>query len=237
MSETINTSHSHASSRDSDDAFTTVNGGEIRRPTEALKFEDFGSKIAELGLSGSSPKERAEQLRHMGVEEIAGLLDELNMGLQGSDETLLSSGTMKVGDTTMIPVEYRYDVFETVANIIKQAPADTNPARIGDALGLAVVMLHPFQDGNGRTARAIGYVFQPDFDTSDQVEDIAFYAQSREALRDNGGGFAPLGYIPRMPEGRDQSNPSDVIEYFHALLGNIGDAEYTGTFGSSTKKI
>lgn len=219
------------------DTASTVNNSEIRRPTESLKFEDFGSKVAELGLSGSSPAERVAQLRAMNVEDVAGMLDELNMSLQGSAETLLAPYTQNIGEQIAIPVEYRYDVFEKIMDIIKQAPADINPARVGDALGLMVVMLHPFKDGNGRTARAVGYIFQPDFDTPDQVEDIAYYVQSREAARKKGEGKLPIGYAPTMPEGMDQTNPSDVIEYFRRLIMDENDnTSYKGTFLRSPRK-
>lgn len=197
---------------------TTWNGMEIRRPGAELKGEQVTELVSELGLDGEMTSERLQQFRRMKIEDVADLLDQINHKLQGSEETLLSAATMKVGETSLIPVEHRYDLFEKVIAMLQEAPDNINPTRIGEALGLAVVMLHPFKDGNGRTARAIGYVFHNDYDTSDRTADMAFLTQSRDALRESGVANKPIGYIPRLREGRDPSNPDHVTEYFAELV-------------------
>ena len=191
---------------------------QLRKPGEKFNFENFGNKVAELGLDGRTTEERVAQFRRMSVPDVAGLIDDLNQSLLGSRETLLADYTMKVGEQPTVPIEYRYDLFEKIIEMIQQAPERINPARIGDALGLAVVMLHPFKDGNGRTARAVGYVFQNEYDTPDRTENIAFYAGSRDEMREAGIQRRPIGYVPTMLPDKDQANPTHVLEYFQEII-------------------
>ena len=94
----------------------------------------------------------------MTIEGVAELFDMINKGMLGSEETMLSQKTMKIGEQELIPIEDRYDLFEDLVHKIQQAPRDIDPQRFADTIALMVTMLHPFIDGNGRTARMIGYL-------------------------------------------------------------------------------
>ena len=184
-------------------------------------------------LPGSSAAERAASLANIETEDLAEMLDILNQKLQGSSETLLSATTKSVGGHKMVAVEHRYDLFEQIVQKIKHAAGHINPARLGDSLALLVVMLHPFKDGNGRTARLVGLVFQNEYDTH-LVDEFRVCSMSREKARQEGVRYLPLGYAPRMPHGADQSLPEDVSAYFDELLsGSDREGLYTGTYGQA----
>lgn len=137
---------------------TTSNGHEIRRPIDIPSSGEFKSIIeAEFGIDGASPQERVMQLKGMTSRNLALLIDTINRMIQGSADSLeYEGGTMKIGEHKTIPVEHRADVFLEMHRLLSEAPDNINPGRIGDFLALGVVLLHPFRDGNGRTARVIG---------------------------------------------------------------------------------
>ena len=80
---------------------------------------------------------------------------------------------MKIGDKETIPVEHRYEVMSELIRLIKESSDDVNPERLGDVAALGIVLLHPFRDGNGRTARIVGSIFHEEYD--DGWENISRY--------------------------------------------------------------
>ena len=212
---------------------TTSNGYEIKRPTEKLDSDGYRSVLEKFGISGESPALRVEQLKGLSEGRLAALLTFINKGLQGSKDKLIhTSGAMKIGETSTIAPEHRYDVFVKLMNDIKQVPESVNPERVGDALAMGIVLLHPFEDGNGRTARMIGATFRDSLDSSDYESDFAALTEPRDEARARGGSMA-LGYTPRFPDGFDQSDPSQVSEYLHNLLTDEAEGSYIGPFGQA----
>ena len=223
----------------------TLNGHEIVSPVEKLDADGFRTRMREeYGFIDGSPLERAERLREMSVEGVAILLEDINKSVQGSRDSLMShDATVKAGDVKTLAPENRYEVFLKLIEAIRTCPEDTNPARIGDVLALGVVMLHPFRDGNGRTARTVGMLFRDFYDNNeyqyvyDTVTDGRDIARSMsyEDRQAQGRVYIP-GYIPYLPEGTDQSDPQVVTEYLQSLLRNE-ESTYIGTFGDTTLKI
>lgn len=208
---------------------TTANGIEIKRSKEKLDPDSFKELVAQFGIEGTSAEDRLEQLKLLSAPRLAVLFDQINRGLQGSSDSLIEKDVaMKIGETQTIAPEYRYDVFTKLIDDIRQAPDSTNPERIGDVLGLGVVLLHPFKDGNGRTARVIGMLLHHDYDQLDYREAFDQVAESRDAVRERGG-FAIYGYTPQFPEGFDQSDPTAVSEYLKSLLES-DEHSYIGPF-------
>jgi len=210
---------------------TTSNGHEIQRPTERLDAEAYRSLLEKAGLTGESPAERIEQLKTMSAERVAVLLTTINKLAQGSKDHLLNKATaMKIGETPTLAPEYRYDVFMDLIRDIQATPDDVNPSRVADALALGTVLLHPFHDGNGRTARLIGLTFRDSFDKPEEyAADFATVAEPRDEARRRGG-FMIYGYVPHLPEGADQSNPRDVSAYLHSLLTSEQADAYVGPY-------
>ena len=214
---------------------TTMNGVEIKNPGEVLSAECLKNLVAEAGIDGSTPKERADQFKNVSLEDFAGLIDNINRGVQGSaDSLILEDGVMKIGDKETIPVEHRYEVMSELIRLIKESSDDVNPERLGDVAALGIVLLHPFRDGNGRTARIVGSIFHEEYDDGWE-NNYGIVSESRDIARERGG-FIINGYIPYLPEGKSQSNPEDVIAYLESLMSSKykDDRLYTGPFGQAS---
>ena len=210
---------------------TTSNGHEINHPREQLGAGEFKDMVNQYGIGGENPKQRAESLKKLPPEHIALFLADLNRRLQGSDETLVSEKVMKIGDKNTIDPEHRYDLFIDLIKKIESS-GDINPERIGDTLAIGAVLLHAFEDGNGRTARTIGLLFRDDFDAEDYADTFKQLVEPRDVARKRGG-FRISGFTPYMGEGVDQSDPRQVGEYFDKLLTS-DDNLYTSPYGQAT---
>lgn len=209
---------------------TTVNGFELDHPREIMDAMEFKKMAQEWGFIGGTPAERVQNLKDMDPDRVALFLGDINRRLQGSDETLVADHTIKIGGKETISPEDRGDLFLKLLDNIKSASEDTNPARIGDTLGLGVVVLHPFEDGNGRTARSLALLFRDDYDSADYKNAYDFLTQSKEE-KIKSGGVAPIGYIPYYPEGMSGDNPQDVASYFDLLTSSSQQGLYMSPAG------
>lgn len=180
--------------------------------------EYLGVLGREFNITGETGKERLSQLKKLSTEGIAILIETINKNLQSSADSLISDKVVSIGEEATLPVGSRYDVFTTAIDELRSAPDDTNPDRIADTLALTVLLLHPFKDGNGRTARLIGLTFRDDIggDTFEFEKAYDLVTESREYLRDKGVYID--GYIPYLPEGSSRSDPQHVSDYIRDLL-------------------
>ncbi len=224
----------------------TLNGHEIVSPTEKLDADGFRARMREeYGFVDGNPLERASHLKEMSVEGVAILLEDINKSVQGSRGSLMNHDSAPgiSGDVKTLAPENRYEVFLKLIEAIRACPEDINPARIGDVLALGVVMLHPFHDGNGRTARAVGLLFRDFYDSDEYRHTYDMVTDGRDVVRSmsyeerqaQGRVYIP-GYVPYLPEGTDQSDPQVVSDYLQGLLRNE-ESTYTGTFGDTTLKV
>lgn len=210
---------------------TTANGYEIHESRDALSFGELRQMTQEYGLAGDSPGERLDALQSQPEETILAFIADLNRRVQGSEETLVNSETSKVTGTEIdfIASEARLEVFTHTIDAIKTARKDINPARAGDTLALATVLAHPFVDGNGRTARLLGFMYRDDFDTENAEDTFARLVESRNKLRAQGENVE-VSYMPLEPmpiEGTDLvlnkaatdlSDPEKAKKYIDTLL-------------------
>jgi len=213
---------------------TTSNGHEIKNPTERLTAGQYRELLAsEFGIDGATSAERVAQLKSLSHEGVAIMLEKINHLAQGSAESLINheKGTPVGGKATISP-EHRYDVFTSLIEKIKNSSEEINPARVGDSLSLGVVLLHPFHDGNGRTARLLGLTFRDEFDSEDYEQDFEALVEPRDIARERGG-YMINGYIPRLPEGADRSDPTAVSDYLSGLLTDEFPGAYEGPFGQA----
>ena len=183
----------------------------------------------EFGITGETPEVRAEHLKELSVEGIAIMLESVNKAVQGVEDSQLSHDkAIRIGDKSTISPEHRYEVFLKLVEDIKATDESVNPARIADMLALGVVLLHPFNDGNGRTARTIGLIFRDNYDQPDFGDDFDQVSESRDKLREKGG-WMINGYIPKV-EG-DQSDPGTVTSYLRELLTDEAKGAYISCYG------
>lgn len=211
---------------------TTSNGHEIQHPVPVVTALEFREKVAnEYGLNGANPAERMEQLKQLSVEGVAILLEDINKSVQGSADSLMAhDNVIKIGDQETIKLEDRYEVFNRLVEDIKNSPADINPARVGDVLALGVVTLHPFHDGNGRTARMLGLLFRDEYDSEEYEGDFDTIIEPRDRARERGG-FMIFGYVPHGITNR--SDASEVSSYLSDLLQHENEGAYIGCFGQA----
>ena len=208
----------------------TKNGFEITFPADRVDALSFKSRFAEeYGIVGDSPEQRVEDLKALSVEGIAILMEDINKMLQESAVSLMNhESAMVLGEINTVPLGDRYRVFYELVESIKLTDSTINPARIGDTLAMGVVLLHPFHDGSGRTARAIGLLFRDEFDSVDYEENFDAVTESRDVARERGG-WKMNGYTPRDP-GLDQSDGNQVSEYLRKMLTTENDAPYKSCY-------
>lgn len=212
---------------------TTANGYEIAEPIDKMTATEYRTILAsEYGINGATPSERLTQLKQLSNEGVAILFEHINRGVQGSGTSLMNEGTTLIGQTATIRPEHRYQVFTETLDAIRHTPDAVNPARVADVVALGVVLLHPFLDGNGRTARIIGLTFRDYFDGDEYKISYDMVAKSRDVRREQGG-YMLNGYIPTFPEGFDQSDPEQVNGYLKTLLREEGPGAYTSCFGQA----
>ena len=202
--------------------------------TQQLDFEGFKGLVDQYGLDGATPQDRLKALKGATSEDIALFLTDLNRQLQGESQTQIHNETMSVGESKTISPQDRFDLFNYAIDKIKNTDDETNPARVGDTLALTVLLLHPFKDGNGRVSRTLALLYRDEYDDSDAKETFDFLTESRDVARERikeTGGVVATGYIPRMREGSDQSNPADVRGYIDDLLSKNDEYLYVSPAG------
>ena len=216
---------------------TTSNGHEILKPTEKLSAAGFKEHMSsDFGINAETPSGRISQLKELSVEGFAILLEDINKSLQGSEDSLMNQDeAMIVGNTQTLSPEHRYDVFLKLVESIKQAPADTNPARLADTLAMGTILIHPFHDGNGRTARMLGLMFRDYYDGDDYEVDYDTVTKPRDEVRRKGEPTVN-GYVPNFPDGFNQSDPGLVSLYLDALLINDNPNMYSSLYGPTSLK-
>lgn len=207
--------------------------GEIIHATDKYSADEFRDHMkTEFGIDGPTAHERIDQLKDLSIEGAAVLIEDVNKNVQGSADSLMSESAVRIGEQEGIQPENRYDFFCNLMNLIKNAPDTVNPARVADVFSLGIVILHAFQDGNGRTARTIGYMFRDNYTSDSYANDYEVVTESRDDVRKRGG-FSVNGYIPFLPPGKNQSNSADALEYLSGLLTNESPNAYTGCFGQA----
>jgi hypothetical protein len=197
--------------------------------SDSKSFLDF---MKSMGVSGLSERERQIEVACMEPSQLAIFLTTINAFVSGENESNISESTMKIGDADTIKPEDRASVFLNFCQKLKSSvDSGISPERFGDALALATVLLHPFNDGNGRTARIIGLLFRDDFDY-DLSESLAVLAKSRDTIRREGG-FMVNGYIPYIDSYGDRSDAAVVSRYLSDVLSADDMDLYTGPYGQA----
>ena len=213
---------------------TTANGHEVQSSVDAISAHDFRERLGvEYGIDAKSPARRLEQLQTLSVEGVAIFLEDINKSIQGSAGSLMNHNkVMSIGESNTVALKDRYDVFLRLIGDIKMCSPEINPARVGDVLALGVVALHPFYDGNGRTARVIGMLFRDEYDSEQYEENFNIVVEPRDIARKKGG-FMINGYVPQYPQGFDQSDGAQVSAYLSGLLKEENDGAYVSCFGQA----
>ncbi|MBP7837672.1 Fic family protein [Candidatus Saccharibacteria bacterium] len=201
------------------------------KETGFIDLNEFQAHIAETyGISEDSPAGRIDQLKQLSVEGAAMLLEDINKTVNNSNDSLVSDSVIMIGNKPTLDVEHRHQVFEQLIHDIRESDSLVSPERVGDVLALGVVLLHPFKDGNGRTARVIGMMFRDDYTGPDAQDSFSTVTESRDRLREKGG-WMINGYIPKTDA--DMSDPTQVSIYLRGLLHEEMPGSYVSCFGEA----
>jgi len=201
-----------------------------------LDINEFRGMLSEYGIDGDA-KARIESIKSMPKESLAIFMTDLNRRALGHEESQINDETSTVGGELTINPEDRYDLFSSIINKIKSADKDISPERVADVLALTTVLLHPFKDGNGRTARLLGYLGREDFDRpGEDVKSFGQIIEPRDQARERGG-WMINGYVAHMGEGADRSDPTQVEAYIDKLLTEEGGSLYIGPGGQAPLRV
>ncbi|HSW36813.1 MAG TPA: hypothetical protein VLG37_00385 [Candidatus Saccharimonadales bacterium] len=104
--------------------------------------------------------------------------------------------------------------YDYAAQLIRQLAENCQPGeeqlflnRASDIAGLTIVLAHPFEDANGRTARTLGYLIRNGYDGSEgQQSDLKAIGTNRP----EGKGFRIISYLP-VSVGK-QFDPAQLLD-------------------------
>ncbi len=165
--------------------------------------------------------ERADQLRTVTGEGVISLLDTIHRIVAADTSHEPNPVPTKLKDPEgnitgiLAAPENRRPIFDYAAQKVRELSAVTGPAetqqflnRAADTLAVAVVLAHPYKDGNGRSARTIAQLVRYGLDTSNQrsIDDMMLVSANRPTQ-----GFRINGYIPRGDVVGDKT-PCELIE-------------------------
>lgn len=98
--------------------------------------------------------------------------------------------------TELVSPDERERVFGKASQLIKELGKQISPdttknflARAGNLMAMSVVLAHPFFDGNGRTARAVGELIR---NGTTEIEDFKILIQNRPEK-----GYKINSYLPK----------------------------------------
>lgn len=127
--------------------------------------------------------------------------------------------------TELMKPEERYGYFQHAAELIRTLGSKVEKGdeqqflnRAGNIVALATVIAHPFEDGNGRTARVSALLVREGYDKkNDEVrQDIITGGTNRPAE-----GFRINSFVPRM----DEMSPEQYLEAVAAADTPLSDPE------------
>ena len=239
--------------RDSGENIYQRNNELMRDYMDSAKTMAEMDKVADAYHFGKNDEENLLRLLTMSADEAMIFIADLNRILLDKNQTQVKSKPLKIvsresGEITgtFMEPDLRRDCFVEffgdLQNIISENPS-INPQRVGDALAMATVMIHPFHDGNGRTARALSYFFDRDYAerhrSSEEFDAFSRLVQSRDIVRSrvkkNGGGFMIDGHSPEVGDSFDYSDPGQINEYLRDVIQNKDPNRiiYHGPFGEA----
>jgi hypothetical protein len=168
-----------------------------------LHFE-ANERASQVGaLTGATLMEAATRLHTALVPEVSHEPTEKAMHVQGPD-----------GDNrrTLVEPGERAGLYDLAADLVGRLNAGRKAGeeeaflkRAANLVALSLVLAHPFQEGNGRTARTLAHVMREGYGGGDQIQDdIRVVGSNRPA-----SGYRLHSYVPTK-EGVSLS-PQDLL--------------------------
>jgi len=175
----------------------------ISESSQSPKEASLMEALEKLGFD-IDVHERAEFVASLGAEDLAMMSAVIHSKVapdvdQNPVDTPMSVGASE-RTTILTEPENRFRLFEEAAEYIQKLAADTQPGeeqlflnRACNLAALAVVLAHPFEDGNGRTARTLSLLIRDGYNPQDAVfrKDLALAATARPIDEYRIESFAP----------------------------------------------
>jgi hypothetical protein len=179
---------------------------------EAIDQQKLQETIQWLGLPEDAG-ERAVAVSRINTDKLISAVAVLHSVLAPEADLNPTKGAMYVGspDGTdkrqLVPPEDRLKIFEHVTHLtgqlakrIHKSASQAYLDRAANVIALGIVLAHPFEDGNGRTARVLAHLIRNGYDGSEKArDDIRVLGENRPSQ-----GFRINSYVPTL-EGRDMS--------------------------------
>lgn len=122
----------------------------------------------------------------------------------------------------LVAPEKRHEIFNKVAELLAELAKNVKPGeeqayleRAGNVIALGLVLAHPFEDGNGRTARTLGHIIR---EGQVDADDLKVIGKNRDYE-----GFRINSYVP-TGEGSNME-PNGILAAAASLEVPLSDAE------------
>lgn len=152
---------------------------------------------------------RARDIAQMNAEDLIAMATLLHSKLAPDSDMSPTDFRMKVNSpdgtnvAELILPEDRYGLYQHGAELINKLGQDLGKdddedflVRAGNIAALTILITHPFEDGNGRTARFMTHLIREGFDeTEDTMSDLKTLGTNRPSE-----GFKINSFVPRMGE-------------------------------------
>lgn len=178
-------------------------------------------QLEQLGIV-QNQHERAEQLRNVTGEGLMHLIAEVHKTVAPNEVHVPHPVAMKVKNPDgsnpreMLAPEERIPLLNKAAFLIRQLAGERSGAhddeaflrRSGNIIGMATVLAHTYEEGNGRTARTLSQVVRYGIDrnSAENMDDLRVLS----ANRGENPGYRVYSYLPTK-EGLDMS-PDQLLE-------------------------
>ena len=182
-----------------------------------LIFDETKHALERLQLN-DDPNVRATQLLGLTAEGLLSAVTSIHEAVAPDEAHTLSpvARTIKSKDgatvAELMQPDERLPLFQSAISMISQIAENAQPDeaqiflnRAGNVLALAIVLAHPFEDGNGRTSRVLGHAIREGY------QDTAAYDQDLKTVSTNrpDSGFRINSYVP-VNEGVEL-NPTELL--------------------------
>lgn len=199
---------------------------------EEIFWPDVYRAIEELNMPVDEG-ERAKQVASMETDDYIAAAAILHSVLAPGSDVNPAEGTMKMaspdGETKreLAKPEERLEIFERAAGLIKDLADEAGPDeyrqfldRAANLAALSVVLAHPFDDGNGRTARTLAHLIKSGFDNNSDagLADLKTLGSNRPKQ-----GFRIGSFMPSIKS--QELTPLEVLKKAAALDIPLRDEE------------
>lgn len=181
--------------------------GDRQKPDKATDWEEV-ERLAEALKLDRDPAVRATDIAAMTANDLVALVTLLhkslapNAGPNPIDKRMKMISPDKSVQHELMDPEDRYALFDHAASLINKLGQQITKGgeadflkRAANIIALATVIAHPFEDGNGRTARTAAYLFRygpPK--TKEDSDDLKLVGSNRTT---DDSGIRLLGFVPR----------------------------------------